>query len=61
VFTCKNQSCRTQWALSDVVIQDEGQGPLFRCPLCGARNYVKRREAKDGTVVYKQLEGRPLK
>jgi uncharacterized Zn finger protein len=60
VFTCKNQSCGTQWELSDVVIKDEGQGPLFRCPLCGARNYVKRLEADDGTVVYRQLEGRPL-
>ncbi|GCB04664.1 hypothetical protein [Ralstonia sp. SET104] len=60
MFTCKNQSCGTQWSLPDVVIKDEGQGPLFRCPLCGARNYVKRFEAGDGKVVYKQLEGRPL-
>ncbi|KHK49706.1 hypothetical protein PI87_24705 [Ralstonia sp. A12] len=61
MFTCKNQSCRTRWEPSDVVIKDEGQGPLFRCALCGARNYVERREARDGTVVYKQREDRPLK
>lgn len=61
VFTCKNQSCGTQWELSDVVIKDEGQGPLFRCPLCGARNYVERLEADEGTIAYRQLEGRPLK
>jgi uncharacterized Zn finger protein len=60
VFTCKNQSCGTQWELSEVVIKDEGQGPLFRCTLCGARNYVERFEADDGTVVYEQIEGRPL-
>lgn len=59
MFTCKNQSCSTQWELSDVVIKDEGQGPLFRCAVCGARNYVKRIETKDGTVVYKQIEGKP--
>ncbi|CAJ0890249.1 hypothetical protein R77564_03442 [Ralstonia sp. LMG 32965] len=61
VFTCINQSCGTQWQLSDVVIKDEGQGPLFRCALCGARNYLKRVETKDGRVIYKQIEGKPLK
>lgn len=60
VFTCKNQSCGTQWELSDVVIKDEGQGLLFRCAVCGARNYVERCEANDGTVVYEQLEDRPF-
>ncbi|MBB0026646.1 MULTISPECIES: hypothetical protein [Ralstonia] len=61
MFICINQSCGTQWQLSDVVIKDEGQGPLFRCALCGARNYVERFEAADGTVVYEQLEGKPYK
>ena len=61
VLTCINQSCGTQWQLSDVVIKDEGQGPLFRCALCGARNYLKRVETKDGRVIYKQIEGKPLK
>lgn len=41
MFTCINQSCGTQWQLSDVVIKDEGQGPLFRCALCGARNCIQ--------------------
>ena len=41
MFTCKNQSCGTQWELSDVVIKDEGQRPLFRCALCGARSYIQ--------------------
>ncbi|WDD90784.1 hypothetical protein Bsp3421_000661 [Burkholderia sp. FERM BP-3421] len=59
MFTCRNQSCGSPWALSDVVIKDEGQGLLFRCPLCGARNYVERFEAEDGTVAYEQLPGRP--
>jgi hypothetical protein len=59
VFTCRNQSCGTQWETSDVVIKDEGQGLLFRCPLCGARNYVERFDADDGTIVYEQIEGRP--
>ena len=61
MFTCINQSCGTQWELSDIVIKDEGQGPLFRCALCGARNYVKRVETKDGRVIYKQIEDKPLK
>jgi len=59
VFTCRNQSCGTQWETSDVVIKDEGQGLLFRCPLCGARNYLERFEDDEGNVVYEQMEGRP--
>jgi hypothetical protein len=59
VFTCRNQSCGTQWEQSDVVIKDEGQGLLFRCPLCGARNYLERFEDDEGNVVYEQMEGRP--
>jgi len=60
VFTCRNQSCQAQWALSDVVIKNEGQGLLFRCPMCGARNYVEQIEADDGTLVYEQIEGKPF-
>jgi len=45
--------------MSDVVIKNEGQGLLFRCPMCGARNYVERFDADDGTIVYEQIEGRP--
>lgn len=59
MFTCRNQSCGTQCETSDVVIKDEGQGLLFRCPLCGARNYVERFEDDEGNVVYEQMEGRP--
>jgi hypothetical protein len=59
-FTCRNQSCGTQWGQSDVAIKDEGQGLLFRCPMCSARNYVERFDADDGTTVYAQREGRPF-
>jgi NAD-dependent SIR2 family protein deacetylase len=59
VFTCRNQSCEAQWEQSDVVIKNEGQGLLFRCPMCGARNYVERFDGEDGSVLYEQLEGRP--
>jgi hypothetical protein len=27
--------------------------------MCGARNYVERFDADDGSVVYEQIEGRP--
>lgn len=60
MFTCRNQSCQAQWALSDIVIKNEGQGLLFRCPMCGARNYVEQIEADDGTLVYEQIEGKPF-
>jgi uncharacterized Zn finger protein len=60
VFICRNQSCGTQWEQSDVAIKNEGQGLLFRCPMCGARNYVERLDAEDGAIVYKQIEGRPF-
>ena len=29
-FVCRNQSCGTPWEQSEVVIKNEGQGPLFR-------------------------------
>lgn len=54
MFTCKNQSCGAQWDPSEVEIHNEGQGILFRCPMCGARNYVEQVTKKDGTVVYEQ-------
>ena len=59
MFTCRNQSCGQSWQLSDVVLKDEGQGLLFRCPMCGARNYIERFEDDEGNVLYEQLEGRP--
>jgi hypothetical protein len=59
MFTCRNQSCGQQWELADVKIKNEGQGLLFRCPLCGARNYVERFDGDDGQVLYEQLPGRP--
>jgi predicted RNA-binding Zn-ribbon protein involved in translation (DUF1610 family) len=55
MFTCRNQSCDAQWAPSDVVIKNEGQGLLFRCPMCGARNYVARHQSADGEVTYEQI------
>jgi NAD-dependent SIR2 family protein deacetylase len=60
VFTCRNQSCGAQWEQSDVVIKNEGQGLLFRCPMCGARNYIERFDGDDGSVLYEQIEGRPF-
>nr|WP_218901133.1 hypothetical protein [Paraburkholderia bryophila] len=59
VFTCRNQPCNARWEQSDVVIKNEGQGLLFRCPMCGARNYVERFDGEDGSVLYEQIEGRP--
>jgi uncharacterized Zn finger protein len=55
VFTCINQSCGARWEPSDVVIKNEGQGLLFRCPMCGARNYVERLEGKEGAATYEQV------
>ncbi|MEA3121424.1 MAG: hypothetical protein QOH33_979 [Paraburkholderia sp.] len=49
-----------QWEQSDVVIKNEGQGLLFRCPMCGARNYVERLDTHESSIVYKQIEGRPF-
>ena len=60
MLTCRNQSCQAQWEPADVIIKNEGQGLLFRCPMCGARNYVEKFEAEDGTVVYEQIEGKPF-
>ncbi|MCY0389452.1 hypothetical protein OVY01_20100 [Robbsia sp. Bb-Pol-6] len=54
MFTCRNQPCRSEWELSDVDIHDEGQGLLFRCPVCGARNKVEQIAAADGTTRYEQ-------
>jgi hypothetical protein len=28
--------------------------------MCGARNYVERFDADDGSVVYEQIDGRPI-
>jgi hypothetical protein len=58
MFICRNQPCQSEWQLSDVDIHNEGQGLLFRCPMCHARNKVTRTEAADGTVIYTQ-EGSP--
>ncbi|GAA5786029.1 hypothetical protein GCM10007860_27350 [Chitiniphilus shinanonensis] len=55
MFTCLNQSCGAQWKPEEVTIKNEGQGELFRCPLCGARNRVLRSVKPDGRVVYKQM------
>ena len=59
MFTWRNQSGQAQWEQSDVVMKNEGQGLLFRCPMCGARNYVERFDGDDGSVLYEQIEGRP--
>ncbi|MDR5853275.1 hypothetical protein P9239_17745 [Caballeronia sp. LZ062] len=59
MFTCRNQSCQAEWEPSDVVIKNEGQGLLFRCPMCGARNYVTRHDSPDGAVSYEQVSDIP--
>jgi transcription elongation factor Elf1 len=61
MFICRNQSCGAEWALSDVVIKNEGQGLLFRCPMCGARNYVERHDSPEGEVSYEQIADIDLK
>ncbi len=55
-FVCINQPCRAEWQLSDVDIHNEGQGLLFRCPMCGARNKVTRVDDVDGEARYVQGE-----
>ncbi len=55
MFVCQNQPCGARWAPDEVEIHNEGQGPLFRCPLCGARNHLQARHGRDGTVTYKQV------
>jgi uncharacterized Zn finger protein len=55
MFTCRNQSCGADWTPADVVIKNEGQGLLFRCPMCGARNYVTRHDSPDGETTYEQV------
>jgi hypothetical protein len=59
-FVCRNQSCGTPWEQTEVVIKNEGQGPLFRCPLCGARNYLEKFEDDEGNPVYEQVDGKPF-
>jgi hypothetical protein len=54
MFICRNQPCGAQWQPSEVEVRNEGQGTMFRCPLCGTRNYVESVKAEDGTVAYKQ-------
>ncbi|CAG9168705.1 hypothetical protein CURE108131_09285 [Cupriavidus respiraculi] len=54
MFTCQNQSCQTTWERKDVTVVNEGQGPLFRCPICGARNMLVAKTRPDGEVVYTQ-------
>jgi DNA-directed RNA polymerase subunit RPC12/RpoP len=53
MLTCRNQSCRAQWEQAEVQIHNEGQGLMYRCPLCGSRNYVQPVTKKDGSIVYK--------
>ncbi|WP_153098784.1 hypothetical protein [Paraburkholderia hayleyella] len=60
MFTCRNQSCEARWEQAEVLIKNEGQGLLFRCPMCGARNYVERFDGEEGVIVYEQIEGRPF-
>ncbi|MGI4812189.1 MAG: hypothetical protein ACRYG5_03805 [Janthinobacterium lividum] len=59
MLTCRNQPCGAQWEQSDVIVKNEGQGLLFRCPLCGTRNYVERIDLPDGSMRFEQIDGRP--
>jgi predicted RNA-binding Zn-ribbon protein involved in translation (DUF1610 family) len=55
MFVCGNQACGAHWKPDEVQIRNEGQGPVFRCPQCGARNHVEARKARDGSTVYRQV------
>jgi len=55
MFVCQNQPCGARWAPDEVEIHNEGQGPIFRCPLCGTRNHLRASQARDGTITYKQI------
>lgn len=55
MFVCQNQPCGAHWSLDEVEIRNEGQGPLFRCPMCGARNHLEARKGRDGALQYRQV------
>ncbi|NOV24142.1 hypothetical protein E5S69_11530 [Cupriavidus necator] len=55
MFVCGNQACGARWEQDEVQIRDEGQGLVFRCPQCGARNHVEARTAADGSTRYRQV------
>jgi predicted RNA-binding Zn-ribbon protein involved in translation (DUF1610 family) len=55
MFVCGNQACGARWKADEVQIRNEGQGLVFRCPQCGARNHVEARTAADGSTVYRQV------
>lgn len=55
MFVCQNQPCGARWMPAEVVIKNEGHGPIFRCPLCGARNRLMASHRADGSIDYKQL------
>jgi DNA-directed RNA polymerase subunit RPC12/RpoP len=58
MFVCGNQACGARWEPSEVEIRNEGQGPIFRCPLCGARNAVVGRTRRDGSLEYRQVQAK---
>ncbi len=55
MFVCQNQPCGARWAPDEVEIHNEGQGPIFRCPLCGARNYLQASKGPGGAITYKRV------
>ncbi|MEN7530042.1 MULTISPECIES: hypothetical protein [unclassified Cupriavidus] len=55
MFVCQNQPCGARWADDEVEIRNEGQGPLFRCPQCGARNLLEVRPGSGDTPTYRQI------
>ncbi len=59
MLVCQNQPCGARWDPAELTIRNEGQGLIFRCPLCGARNHVKARTRADGTVTYAQQAREP--
>lgn len=59
MFVCQNQSCGARWEPTEVVVKNEGQGPIFRCPQCGARNRLMASHRADGSVDYKQVRRDP--
>jgi hypothetical protein len=54
MLVCRNQSCAAHWTAEEVEFRNEGQGLMFRCPVCGARNPVNKIVKADGTIEYDQ-------
>jgi hypothetical protein len=61
MFTCRNQACQARWDAADLSFANEGQGFIFRCPQCGARNPVSQHTLPGGAVEFRQGAAGPDK